>query len=64
MPLLSYFAVAACALFFAEVEIYCENENCIFIDSSLVVYWTNYNILISNSATKLMVPFVEHSCDH
>lgn len=63
MPLLSYFAVAACALFYAEIEIYCENENHIFIKSS-VVYWTNYNILISNSATELMVPFIEHSRDH
>lgn len=50
MPLLSYFAFAACALFYAETEIYFENENYVFINLSSVVYWTNYNIGISSSA--------------
>lgn len=34
MPLLSYFAVAACVMFYAEIEICFENENHIFINSS------------------------------
>lgn len=38
MSLLSYYAVAACALFYAEIEICFENENHVFMNSSSVVY--------------------------
>lgn len=63
MPMLGYFAVAAWALFYAEIEICFENENHIFINSSSVFYEPT-NIGISNSATKLMVPYIECFCDH